>query len=119
MIRRFLGGRTMRARYVVTGMMAIALAGCGGARSLGGSDEGALLRETGGGPSGAPTRAERSPDPSRPAREAGPASAAAFNLRLLEQAARSTHKSRLPAATGHLLPTSALAIKQLSQTRQR
>src|SRR5260370_37974631 len=96
MIRRFLGGRTMRARYVVTGMMAIALAGCGGARSLGGSGEGALLRGTGGGPSGAPTRAERSPHPSRPPREAGPASAAALNLRPIEQTARASAASDLP-----------------------
>src|SRR5260370_21256441 len=99
MIRRFLGGPTMRARYVVTGVMAIALAACGGARSLGGSDEGALLRETGGGPTGAPTRAGRSPDPSRPPREAGPASASALNLRLLEQAAPASEGRDVPGGT--------------------
>jgi len=119
MIRRFLGGRTMRARYVVTGMMAIALAGCGGARSLGGSDEGALLRETGGGPTGAPTRAERSPDPSRAPREAGPASAAALNLRLMEQAARSSEESDLPVGTGDLLEISVFEVEELSKIRLR
>src|SRR5260370_7442080 len=93
----------MRARYVVTGMMAIALAGCGGARSLGGSDEGALLRETGGGPSGAPTRAERSPDPSRPPREAGPPSPPALNLPLMQQAPRPSQQSDLPLGTPALL----------------
>src|SRR6266853_781358 len=119
MIRRFLGGRTMRARYVVTGMMAIALAGCGGARALGGSDEGALLRETGGGPTGAPTRAERSPDPSRPPREAGPASASALNLRLMEQAARSSEESDLPVGTGDLLEISVFEVEELSKIRLR
>src|SRR5260370_25054880 len=114
MIQRFLGGPTMRARYVVTGVMAIALAACGGARSLGGSDEGALLRETGGGPAGAPTRAERSPDPSPPPRAAGPASASALNLRLMEQAARSSEESDRPVGTGALRAIAALEANELS-----
>src|SRR5438309_7468819 len=119
MIRRFLGGPTMRARYIVTGVMAIALAACGGARSLGGSDEGALLRETGGGPTAAPTRAERSPDPSRAPREAGPASAAALNLRLMEQAARSSEETDLPVGTGDLLEISVFEVEELSKIRLR
>ena len=53
----------MRARYVVTSVIAIVLTGCGGVRSLGGSDEGALLREAGGWSTGPATRAERSPEP--------------------------------------------------------
>ena len=109
----------MRARYVVTGVMAIALAACGGARSRGDSDEGALLRETGGGPTGAPTRAERSPDPSRSPREAGQASAAALNLRLMEQAARSSEESDLPVGTGDLLEISVFEVEELSKIRLR
>src|SRR5260370_14372234 len=119
MIRRFLGGPTMRARCVGTGVVATGVAGCGGARSLGGSDEGALLRETGGGPTGAPTRAERSPDPSRAPREAGPASAAALNLRLMEQAARSSEESDLPVGTGDLLEISVFEVEELSKIRLR
>jgi polysaccharide biosynthesis/export protein len=108
-----------RARYVVTGVMAIALVACGCARSLGGSDEVPLLRETGGGPTAAPTRAEGSPDLGRPPREAGPASAAALNLRLMEQAARSSEWSDLPVGTGDLLEVSVFEVEELSKIRLR
>src|SRR4029077_8654013 len=109
MIRRFPGGRSMRIHYVVTSVMAIALTACSGARSPGGPDEGALLRENGL-PAPVAARAERAPaarsnnvvpplgprggrappDPGRAPRDAGPASAAALNSRLMEQAARSS-----------------------------
>src|SRR5512143_316395 len=94
------------ARYVVTSVVAITLTACGGARSLDGSDGGVLLREAGGRPAGAATRAERSPDPGRSPSEAGPASAAALNLRLMEQSARSSEESDLPLGTGDLLEIS-------------
>jgi polysaccharide biosynthesis/export protein len=109
----------MRARYVVTGVMAITLAACGGARPLGGSGEVPLLRETGAGLTGASTRAEGSPDPGRPPREAGPASAAALNLRLMEQAARSSEWSDLPVGTGDLLEISVFEVEELSKIRLR
>jgi len=110
------------ARYVVTvvtSVMAIALTACGGARSLDGSDGGVLLREAGGRPAGAATRAERSPDPGRSASEAGPASAAALNLRLMEQSARSSAESDLPLGTGDLLEISVFEVEELSKIRLR
>jgi len=107
------------ARYVVTSLMAITLTACGGARSLGGSDEGGLLREAGGSPAGGPTRAERSPDPGRAPKEAGSASAAALNLRLMEQAARSSGETDLPVGTGDLLEVSVFEVEELSKIRLR
>lgn len=107
------------ARYVVTSVMAITLTACGGARSLDGSDGGVLLREAGGRPSGAAARAERSPDPERSPREAGPASAAALNLRLMEQSARSSEESDLPLGTGDLLEISVFEVEELSKIRLR
>jgi polysaccharide export outer membrane protein len=105
------------ARYVVTAVVAITLAGCGG--TLGGSDQGALLRETGDAPTSAAARAGRSPDPGRPPVEAGPASAAALNLRLMEQAARSSEESDLPVGTGDLLEISVFEVEELSKIRLR
>lgn len=107
------------ARYVVTSLMAITLTACGGARSLGGSDEGGLLREAGGSPAGAATRAERAPEPARPPKEAGAGSAAALNLRLIEQAARSSEESDLPVGTGDLLEISVFEVEELSKIRLR
>lgn len=107
------------ARYLVTSVMAITLTACGGARSLDGSDGGVLLREAGGRPSGAAARAERSPDPERSPREAGPASAAALNLRLMEQSARSSEESDLPLGTGDLLEISVFEVEELSKIRLR
>ena len=107
------------ARYVVTSVMAITLTACGGARSLDGSDGGVLLREAGGRPTGTATRAEPSADPARPPREAGPASAAALNLRLMEQAARSSDESDLPVGTGDLLEISVFEVEELSKIRLR
>ena len=104
------------ARYVVTSLMAITLTACGGARSLSGSDEGVLLRE-GGMPAGAATRAERAPEPARPPKEAGAGSAAALNLRLMEQAARSSEESDLPVGTGDLLEISVFEVEELSKIR--
>lgn len=107
------------ARYVVTSVVAITLTACGGARSLDGSDGGVLLREAGGRPGGAATRAERSPDPGRSPSEAGPASAAALNLRLMEQSARSSEESDLPLGTGDLLEISVFEVEELSKIRLR
>src|SRR6266446_5136449 len=118
MIRRFPGGRSMRIHYVVTSVMAIALAACTGARSPGGPDEGALLRETGL-PAGVAARAERPPDPGRSPKDAGPASAAALNSRLMEQAARSSQETDLPVGTGDLLEISVFEVEELSKIRLR
>ena len=106
------------ARWVVTSLMVITLTACGCARSLSGSDEGALLRE-GGSPAGAATRAERGPEPARPPKEAGAGSAAALNLRLMEQAARSSEESDLPVGTGDLLEISVFEVEELSKIRLR
>jgi polysaccharide export outer membrane protein len=106
------------ARYVVTSLVAITLTACGGARSLSGSDEGALLREAGT-PAGAATRAERAPEPARPPKEAGAGSAAALNSRLMEQAARSSEESDLPVGTGDLLEISVFEVEELSKIRLR
>jgi polysaccharide biosynthesis/export protein len=108
----------MRTNYVVTSVMAIALAACSSARSPGGPDEGALLRETGL-PAGVAARAERSPDPGRGLSEAGPASAAALNLRLMEKAARSSEETDLPMGTGDLLEISVFEVEELSKIRLR
>src|SRR6266403_1839552 len=118
MIRRFPGGRSMRTHYVVTSVMAIALAACTGARSPGGPDEGALLRETGL-PAGVAARAERPPDPGRSPKDAGPASAAALNSRLMEQAARSSQETDLPVVAGALLEDSVFEVEELSKIRLR
>lgn len=107
------------AHYMVAGALTITLAACGGTRSLGGPDQGALLRETGDAPTRASARAGRSPDPSRPPMEAGPASAAALNLRLMEQAARSSEESDLPVGTGDLLEISVFEVEELSKIRLR
>jgi len=108
----------MRIHYVVTSVMAIALAACTGARSPGGPDEGALLRETGL-PAGVAARAERPPDPGRSPKDAGPASAAALNSRLMEQAARSSQETDLPVGTGDLLEVSVFEVEELSKIRLR
>lgn len=107
------------AHYMVAGAITITLAACGGTRSLGGPDQGALLRETGDAPTRASARAGRSPDPSRPPMEAGSASAAALNLRLMEQAARSSEESDLPVGTGDLLEISVFEVEELSKIRLR
>jgi len=107
----------MRARYVVASVMAIALTGCGGARSLGGADEGALLRDAGGWSTGHATRAERSPEAGRA--PGGAASAAALNRRLMEQAARSSPEGDLPVGTGDLLEISVFEVEELSKLRLR
>jgi polysaccharide biosynthesis/export protein len=120
MIQRFLGGRTMRARYVVTSVMAIALAACGGARSFDGAEEGTpLLRDAGGSPAAPTTRAERATGPGRGSREAGPGSAAALNQRLMEQAARSSQETDLPVGPGDLLEISVFEVEELSKIRLR
>jgi polysaccharide export outer membrane protein len=108
----------MRTHYVVTSVMAIALAACTGARSPGAPDEGALLRETGL-PAGVAARAERPPDPGRSPKDAGPASAAALNSRLMEQAARSSQETDLPVGTGDLLEVSVFEVEELSKIRLR
>lgn len=109
----------LRVRYIVMSVLAIAPAACGCARSLGGSDEGALLREAGGLPTGPAARADRAPDRGRPSRDAGPASAAALNLRLMEQAAGSGEESDLPVGTGDLLEISVFEVEELSKIRLR
>jgi len=108
----------MRTHYVVTSVMAIALTACSGARSPGGPDEGALLRENGL-PAGVAARAERAPDPGRAPRDAGPGSAAALNSRLMEQAARSSEETDLPVGTGDLLEISVFEVEELSKIRLR
>ena len=108
----------MRTHYVVTSVMAIALTACSGARSPGAPDEGALLREPGL-PAGVAARAERAPDPGRAPKEAGPASAAALNSRLMEQAARSSDETDLPVGTGDLLEISVFEVEELSKIRLR
>ena len=108
----------MRTHYVVTSVMAIALTACSGARSPGGPDEGALLRENGL-PAAVAARAERAPDPGRAPRDAGPASAAALNSRLMEQAARSSDETDLPVGTGDLLEISVFEVEELSKIRLR
>jgi polysaccharide biosynthesis/export protein len=107
------------ALYMVAGAITITLAACGGTRSLGGPDQGVLLRETGDAPTRASARAGRSSDPSRPPMEAGSASAAALNLRLMEQAARSSEESDLPVGTGDLLEISVFEVEELSKIRLR
>lgn len=51
--------------------------------------------------------------------EAGSASAAALNLRLMEQAARSSEESDLPVGTGDLLEISVFEVEELSKIRLR
>ena len=109
------------ARFVVASLMAITLTACGGVRSLGGSgsDESGLVREAGGVLPGPATRGERSPEAGRSPGGAGPASAAALNLRLMEQAARSSAEGDLPVGTGDLLEISVFEVEELSKLRLR
>ncbi|HET8531294.1 MAG TPA: polysaccharide biosynthesis/export family protein [Methylomirabilota bacterium] len=109
------------ARFVVASLMAITLTACGGVRSLGGSgsDESGLVREAGGVLPGPATRGERPREAGRSPGGAGPASAAALNLRLMEQAARSSGEGDLPVGTGDLLEISVFEVEELSKLRLR
>ncbi len=108
----------MRAPYVVTALMAMALAACSSTHPMGTPEEGgALLRDGGTAPAGSGTRAER-PDATRP-RESGTGSAAALNLRLMEHAARSSDSGDLPVGTGDLLEISVFEVEELSKIRVR
>ncbi|HSL49321.1 MAG TPA: polysaccharide biosynthesis/export family protein [Candidatus Deferrimicrobiaceae bacterium] len=107
------------ARCVVTSVIAIALTACGGARSVDGPDQGLLLRESGGAPSGGSVPAGRSAERDRPSGEAGSSTAADLNRRLLEQAARSGEGIDLPVGTGDLLEVSVFEVEELSRIRLR
>src|SRR5690349_4806747 len=101
----------MRTRFVVTSLLAIALAACSGARSMGTPEEGPLVRDGGALPSGPSTRAGRAAEPARP-RDGASASSTALNLRLMEQAARS-------GGTGDLLEIAVFEVEELSKIRVR
>jgi polysaccharide export outer membrane protein len=108
----------MRTRFVVTSLLAIALAACSGARSMGTPEEGPLVRDGGALPSGPSTRAGRAAEPARP-RDGASASSTALNLRLMEQAARSGDTGDLPVGTGDLLEISVFEVEELSKIRVR
>ena len=108
------------ARYVVAGVLAIILAACGSARPVGVTDQGGLLRDSGGSTPRPIDQAGRSADPGRPPTEPGSgSSAAALNLRLMEQAARSTEETDLPVGAGDLLDISVFEVEELSKIRLR
>ena len=90
----------MRAPFVVTSLMAIALAACS-AHSTGAPGEVPLVRDGGAMPPGPSTRGDRAAEAGRP-RDAGSGSSTALNLRLMEQAARSGDTGDLPVGTGDL-----------------
>lgn len=107
----------MRAPYVVTSLMAIALAACS-AHSTGTPGEVPLVRDGGALPSGPSTRGDRAADAGRP-RDGGTGSAAALNYRLMEQAAKSGDTGDLPVGTGDLLEISVFEVEELSKIRVR
>jgi len=102
-------------RYVLTTVIAIAMAGCGMSVPATGPDQGSLLRETGGvasaasgsGRAGGSLEAGSSPN------------TAALNRRLLEQAARSADGADLPVGAGDLLEVSVFEVEELSRIRLR
>jgi polysaccharide biosynthesis/export protein len=109
-----------KARYVVASVMAITLTACGSARSVGGPEEGGLLREHGVPASRPVDRAPRSADAGRPAPEPGSSpSASALNMRLMEQAARSSDDTDLPVGAGDLVEISVFEVDELSKIRLR
>ena len=105
----------MRTPFLVTSLLAIALAGCGGAHSMGAADEAPLVRDGGTVPSGPATRPDRAAEASRP-RDGG---SAALNYRLMEQAAKSGDTGDLPVGTGDLLEISVFEVEELSKIRVR
>lgn len=107
----------MRAPFVVTSLMAIALAACS-AHSTGVPGEVPLVRDGGAMPPGPSTRGDRAAEAGRP-RDAGSGSSTALNLRLMEQAARSGDTGDLPVGTGDLLEISVFEVEELSKIRVR
>jgi polysaccharide biosynthesis/export protein len=107
----------MRAPYVVTSLMAIALAACS-AHSTGAPGEIPLVRDGGAMPSGPSTRGDRAAE-AGPPRNAGSGSSSALNLRLMEQAAKSGDTGDLPVGTGDLLEISVFEVEELSKIRVR
>lgn len=107
----------MRAPYVVTSLMAIALAACS-AHSTGAPGEVPLVRDGGAMPPGPSTRGDRAAEAGRP-RDAGSGSSTALNLRLMEQAAKSGDTGDLPVGTGDLLEISVFEVEELSKIRVR
>ena len=107
----------MRAPFVVTSLMAIALAACS-AHSTGAPGEVPLVRDGGAMPPGPSTRGDRAAEAGRP-RDAGSGSSTALNLRLMEQAARSGDTGDLPVGTGDLLEISVFEVEELSKIRVR
>lgn len=95
----------MRAPFVVTSLMAIALAACS-AHSTGAPGEVPLVRDGGAMPPGPSTRGDRAAEAGRP-RDAGSGSSTALNLRLMEQVA------------GDLLEISVFEVEELSKIRVR
>ena len=98
--------------------LTLALAGCGGSHSMGTPGEPPLAREGGEWPSGPSTRGDRAAEGTRP-KEGGSSSAAALNLRLMEQAAKSGDTGDLPVGTGDLLEISVFEVEELSKIRVR
>ena len=107
----------MRAPFVVTSLMAIALAACS-AHSTGAPGEVPLVRDGGAMPPGPSTRGDRAAEAGRP-RDAGSGSSTALNLRLMEQVARSGDTGDLPVGTGDLLEISVFEVEELSKIRVR
>ena len=107
----------MRAPFVVTSLMAIALAACS-AHSTGAPGEVPLVRDGGAMPPGPSTRGDRTAEAGRP-RDGGSGSSTALNLRLMEQAARSGDTGDLPVGTGDLLEISVFEVEELSKIRVR
>jgi polysaccharide biosynthesis/export protein len=101
-------------RYVLTTIIAIALAGCA-TKVPDGPDQGSLLRETGGvaATTSGPGRAGRPPEPT------DSPNTAALNRRLLEQSARSADSTDLPVGAGDLLEVSVFEVEELSKIRLR
>lgn len=102
-------------RHVLITVIAIAMAGCGTWVPANSSDQGPLLRETGGVASGASGsgRAGGAPEAS------SSPNTAAFNRRLMEQAARSADGDDLPVGAGDLLEVSVFEVEELSRIRLR
>ena len=107
----------MRAPFVVTSLMAIALAACS-AHSTGAPGEVPLVRDGGAMPPGPSTRGDRTAEAGRP-RDGGSGGSTALNLRLMEQAARSGDTGDLPVGTGDLLEISVFEVEELSKIRVR
>ncbi len=103
-------------RHVLITVIAIAMAGCGTWVPANSSDQGPLLRETGGVASGASGsgRAGGAPEAS------SSPNTAAFNRRLMEQAARSSGRTPIcRSAPGDLLEVSVFEVEELSRIRLR